>query len=35
MIGGALVYKDRSHLTVVFMTTVGPYLNRAVHRIGV
>jgi peptidoglycan/LPS O-acetylase OafA/YrhL len=33
VIGGALVYKDTSHLTAVYMTTVGPYLERAVRRI--
>jgi hypothetical protein len=29
VIGGALVYKDISHLTRVFATTLGPYLRRA------
>jgi hypothetical protein len=34
VIGGALVYKDTSHLTSVFATTLGPYLRRAVAAIG-
>jgi hypothetical protein len=33
VIGGALVYKDASHLTAVFATTLGPYLERQVERL--
>ncbi|MFL5839214.1 MAG: acyltransferase family protein, partial [Thermoleophilaceae bacterium] len=33
VIGGALVHKDDHHLTVVFATTLGPYLLRAVNRL--
>src|SRR5215207_4939835 len=33
VVGGALVYKDRHHLTTVFGTTLGPYLQRAVDRV--
>jgi hypothetical protein len=31
VVGGALVYKDQHHLTAVFATTLGPYLQRAVE----
>jgi hypothetical protein len=31
VIGGALVYKDATHLTRVFATTLGPYLLRAIE----
>ena len=31
VVGGALVYKDEHHLTTVFATTLGPYLQRAVE----
>jgi hypothetical protein len=34
VIGGALVYKDREHITEVFATSLGPYLLRAVGRLG-
>jgi peptidoglycan/LPS O-acetylase OafA/YrhL len=33
VIGGALVHKDNHHLTVVFATTLGPYLERALERL--
>jgi hypothetical protein len=33
VIGGALVHKDDHHMTVVFATTLGPYLERAVDRL--
>jgi peptidoglycan/LPS O-acetylase OafA/YrhL len=33
VIGGALVYKDQSHLTAVFAKTLGPYLQRQVERL--
>jgi hypothetical protein len=33
VVGGALVYKDANHLTVVFATTLGPYLKRQVDRL--
>jgi hypothetical protein len=33
VIGGALVYKDVSHLTEVFATTLGPFLLRQVDRL--
>jgi peptidoglycan/LPS O-acetylase OafA/YrhL len=33
VVGGALVHKDDHHLTVVFDTTLGPYLARAVDAI--
>jgi peptidoglycan/LPS O-acetylase OafA/YrhL len=33
VVGGALVYKDEHHLTTVFATTLGPYLQRAVDRV--
>jgi hypothetical protein len=33
VVGGALVYKDQSHLTSVFATTLGPYLLRAIDRL--
>jgi peptidoglycan/LPS O-acetylase OafA/YrhL len=33
VIGGALVHKDDHHLTAVFATTLGPYLDRAVERL--
>jgi peptidoglycan/LPS O-acetylase OafA/YrhL len=32
VIGGALVHKDDHHLTVVFATTLAPYLERALRR---
>ena len=32
VIGGALVHKDDHHLTVVFATTLGPYVERALQR---
>ena len=32
VVGGALVYKDNTHLTTVFAATLGPYLRRAVER---
>jgi hypothetical protein len=32
VIGGALVHKDDHHMTVVFATTLGPYLERALRR---
>ena len=32
VIGGALVYKDREHMTDVFSTSLGPYLLRALPR---
>ena len=31
MIGGALVYKDIHHITAVYGTTLGPYLQRDVE----
>jgi hypothetical protein len=31
VVGGALVYKDDQHLTDVFATTLGPYLQRALE----
>ena len=31
VIGGALVHKDDHHMTVVFATTLGPYLLRALN----
>lgn len=31
VVGGALVYKDRHHLTRVFATTLGPLLRRKFH----
>ena len=33
VVGGALVYKDEHHLTTVFATTLGPYLQRAVDEV--
>jgi hypothetical protein len=33
VIGGALVYKDIHHLTAVYGTTLGPYLQRDVERL--
>jgi hypothetical protein len=33
VIGGALVYKDVTHVTRVFGRTLGPYLLRAVNRV--
>jgi hypothetical protein len=33
VIGGALVYKDANHLTTVFGTTLGPYLERLLDRL--
>lgn len=33
VIGGALVYKDREHMTEVFATSLGPYLARAIDRL--
>jgi peptidoglycan/LPS O-acetylase OafA/YrhL len=35
VIGGALVHKDDHHLTVVFATTLAPYLERALPGLGV
>lgn len=32
VVGGALVHKDRTHLTEVFAATLGPFLLRAVNR---
>jgi peptidoglycan/LPS O-acetylase OafA/YrhL len=32
VIGGALVHKDDHHLTAVFATTLGPYVQRALQR---
>ena len=31
VIGGALVHKDRTHLTAVFTATLGPFLAREVR----
>jgi len=31
VVGGALVFKDRNHLTEVFARTLGPYLARAIR----
>ena len=31
VVGGALVYKDDQHLTDIFATTLGPYLQRALE----
>ncbi len=33
VVGGALVYKDKTHLTTVFAETLGPYLLRQVERL--
>jgi peptidoglycan/LPS O-acetylase OafA/YrhL len=33
VIGGALVHKDQHHMTVVFATTLGPYLEHDVNRV--
>jgi hypothetical protein len=33
VIGGALVYKDDQHMTDVFSSTLGPYLQRAIERV--
>ncbi|MEA2125903.1 MAG: hypothetical protein QOI80_2685 [Solirubrobacteraceae bacterium] len=33
VVGGALVIKDRGHLTRTFSATLGPYLRRAVERL--
>jgi hypothetical protein len=33
VIGGALVWKDPTHITLTFGTTLGPYLLRAVNRL--
>jgi hypothetical protein len=33
VIGGALVYKDDQHMTDVFATTLGPFLERAIDKI--
>jgi hypothetical protein len=33
VIGGALVYKDDQHITEVYATTLGPYLQRAIGRL--
>jgi peptidoglycan/LPS O-acetylase OafA/YrhL len=33
VIGGALVHKDQHHMTVVFATTLGPYLGQDVNRL--
>ena len=32
VIGGALVYKDDQHMTDVFATTLGPFLERAIDK---
>jgi len=32
VVGGALVYKDREHMTDVFSTSLGPYVLRAIDR---
>ena len=32
VVGGALVYKDNTHITTVFAETLGPYLRRTVER---
>jgi hypothetical protein len=34
VVGGALVHKDTTHLTEVFAATLGPFLLRAVNRLG-
>jgi hypothetical protein len=34
VVGGALVHKDGSHLTATFAETLGPYLLRAIERLG-
>jgi SGNH domain (fused to AT3 domains) len=34
VVGGALVHKDETHLTEVFAATLGPFLLRAVNRLG-
>jgi hypothetical protein len=34
VVGGALVHKDGGHITQVFSRTLGPYLGRAVDRLG-
>jgi peptidoglycan/LPS O-acetylase OafA/YrhL len=34
VIGGVLVHKDDHHMTMVFATTLGPYLLRAVDHLG-
>jgi hypothetical protein len=31
VVGGALTFKDVDHLTTVFASTLGPYLQRAVQ----
>jgi hypothetical protein len=33
VVGGALVHKDTGHLTQVFATTLGPYVQRAVEQL--
>jgi len=33
VVGGVLVYKDLSHLTPLFATTLGPFLDRRVARL--
>ena len=33
VVGGALVHKDRSHMTTVFARSLWPYLNRRVERL--
>jgi hypothetical protein len=33
VIGGALVWKDPTHITLTFGTTLGPFLLRAVNRL--
>jgi hypothetical protein len=33
VVGGALVYKDQTHLTTVFAETLGPYLLRFLERL--
>lgn len=35
VIGGALVHKDLDHITQTWSTSMGPYLLRAINRIGV
>jgi hypothetical protein len=32
-VGGALTFKDVDHLTTVFASTLGPYLDEAVQRL--
>ncbi len=35
VVGGALVYKDATHLTAVFAKTLSPYLDRALRTLDV